>query len=93
VPPGGGLDQGGEAARLFADEGAVVIVADRDAAAAGRVAAELTARRASCRVLSGRWGASQHDDGGEVLLDRREQRAAPASATRPRGCSRTRAPW
>ncbi|WP_298952477.1 SDR family oxidoreductase [uncultured Methylobacterium sp.] len=49
---GGGSGIGHEAARLFADEGAVVIVADRDAAAAGRVAAELTARGARAEAAT-----------------------------------------
>jgi NAD(P)-dependent dehydrogenase (short-subunit alcohol dehydrogenase family) len=39
---GGGSGIGHEAAKLFAAEGAVVIVADRDGAAAERVAAEIT---------------------------------------------------
>ncbi|TNC08332.1 SDR family oxidoreductase [Methylobacterium terricola] len=49
---GGGSGIGHEAARLFADEGAVVIVADRDAAAAERVAAELTARGARAEAAT-----------------------------------------
>ncbi|POR47392.1 SDR family oxidoreductase [Bosea psychrotolerans] len=39
---GGGSGIGHEAAKLFAAEGAIVIVADRDGAAAERVAAEIT---------------------------------------------------